>query len=56
MDALLCHLNNFIATMINFLNFILMDKLNIQIQISLMMGDLYSAGLVTGILVERMNE
>ena len=30
-------------------NFILIYKLNIQIQISLMMGNLYLAGLITGI-------
>ena len=32
-----------------FLNLILIFKLNTQIQISLMIGNLYSAGLITGI-------
>ena len=32
-----------------FLNFILIYKLNIQIQISLVIGNLYSADLITGI-------
>ena len=36
--------NNFL-----FLNFILIYKLNIQIQISLIIGNLYSADLITGI-------
>ena len=32
-----------------FLNFILMYRLNIQIQVSLILGGLYSVGLITGI-------
>ena len=40
-----------------FLNFILIYKLNIQIQISLVIGNLYSADLITGISsIKKMNE
>ena len=39
-----------------FLNFILVYKLNIQIQISLVIGNLYEAGLITGVSSEKMNE
>ena len=40
-----------------FLNFILIYKLNIQIQISLVIGKLYSADLITGIsIIKKTNE
>ena len=40
-----------------FLNFILIYKLNIQMQTSLMIGNLYSADLITGISsTKKMNE
>ena len=39
----------FLMIIIIFLNFILIYKLNIQIQISLVIGNLYSADLITGI-------
>ena len=40
-----------------FLNFILIYKLNIQIQISLVIGNLYLADLITGISsIKKMNE
>ena len=44
-------------TMVFFLNFILMYKLKVQIQISLIIGHLYSANLITGIssMEEIMN-
>ena len=38
-----------------FLNFILIYKLNIQIQISLVIGNLYSADLITGISSIKKN-
>ena len=45
-------INNFF-----FLNFILIYKLNIKIQISLGIGNLYSADLITGISsIKKMNE
>ena len=41
----------------SFLNFILIYKLNIQIQISLIIGTLYSADLITGISsIKKLNE
>ena len=40
----------------NFLNFIFVYKLNIQIQISLIIGNLCSAGPITGTSSEKMNE
>ena len=40
----------------NFLNFILVYELNIQIQIYMVIGNLYSAGLITGISSEKMND
>ena len=46
------HLLNFLFQFLHlqfFLYFILIYKLNIQIQISLLIGNLYSAGLITGI-------
>ena len=46
-----------IATIIIFLNLILTYKLNIQIQISLMIGNLHSADLITGISsIKKINE
>ena len=41
-----------------FLNFILIYKLNIRIQISLVIGNLYSADLITGIssIKKKYNE
>ena len=45
------HYDNF------FLNLILIYKLNMQIQISLIIGNLYSADLITGISsMKKMNE
>ena len=41
--------NQGISFFLFFLNFILIYKLNIQIQISLVIGNLYSADLITGI-------
>ena len=48
--------------MIFFLNFILIYKLNVQIQISVMIGNLYSVDLITGFsgtknwVKEKINE
>ena len=39
-----------------FLNFILIYKINKQIQISLIIGNLYLADLITGISSIKMNE
>ena len=53
----LCVSSSALVIIYFFLNFILIYKLNIQIQISLVIGNLYSADLITGISsITKMNE